>query len=49
MAQPGAHLIVAPNELQVKLHPSGVENLALDVIRDPTRKRAAKVVEEAMA
>ena len=42
-------VIVAPNELQVKLHPSGVENLALDVIRDPGRTRAAKATEEAMA
>ncbi len=42
-------VIVAPNELQVKLHPSGVENLALDVIRDPGWTRAAKATEEAMA
>ena len=41
-------VIVAPNELQVKLHPSGVENLARDVIRDPGRTRAAKAAEEAI-
>ncbi|MEO8544914.1 MAG: hypothetical protein ABI434_15095 [Burkholderiaceae bacterium] len=40
-------IIVAPNELQVKLRPNGVENLALDVIRDPGRSRAKPVVEAA--
>ena len=42
-------IIVSPNELQVKLHPNGVENLALDVIRDPSRARSAEVNEEALA
>ena len=42
-------ITVSPNELQVKLHPSGVENLALDVIRDPGRARARPVAEEAVA
>ncbi len=41
-------VVISPNELQVKLHPNGVENLALDVIRDPGRSRA-KVAQEAMA
>ena len=42
-------IIVSPNELQVKLHPNGVENLALDVIRDPGRPRSANKKEEALA
>ncbi len=42
-------IIVAANELQVKLHPNGVENLALDVVRDPGRSRAKPVVEEPTA
>ena len=41
-------VIVAPDELQVKLRPNGVQNLALDVIREPGRPRA-KQVEAAMA
>ena len=42
-------IIVSPNELQVKLRPNGVENLALDVIRDPGRSRAKPVIEGATA
>ena len=42
-------VIVAPDELQVKLRPNGVENLALDVIRDPGRSRAKPVIEGATA
>jgi len=42
-------VIISPNELQVKLHPNGVENLALDVIRDSGRSRNAKVAQEEMA
>ena len=42
-------IIVSPNELQVKLHPNSVENLALDVMCNPGRPRAAKQVEEATA
>ena len=42
-------VIVSPNELQMKLHPNGVENLALDVVRDPGRARARPVAEEALA
>ena len=42
-------IIVSPNELQVKLHPNGVENLALDVIRDPGRSRSVNLKEEALA
>ncbi|MEO8859251.1 MAG: recombinase family protein [Burkholderiaceae bacterium] len=42
-------VIVAPNELQVKLRPNGVENLALDVIRDPGRSRAKQALEEVTA
>lgn len=42
---------ISPNELQVKLHPNGVENLALDVIRNPDRQRIKKMTEteEALA
>ena len=40
-------IIVSPNELQVKLRPNGVENLALDVIRDPGRSPAKPVIEGA--
>ena len=40
-------IIVSPNELQVKLHPNGVENLALDVVRGPGKLRTQPVVEEA--
>ena len=44
-------IVVSPNELQVKLHPNGVENLALDVIRDPNRPRTSNQIksEEATA
>ena len=42
-------IIISPNELQVKLHPNGVENLALDVIRNPGTPRSAKVAQEAFA
>ena len=42
-------IIVAPDELQVKLRPNGVENLALDVIRDPGRSCAKPVIEGATA
>ena len=42
-------VIVAPDELQVKLRPNGVENLALDVMRKPAGPHAAKQVEAAMA
>ena len=42
-------VIVAPDELQVKLRPNGVETLALDVIRDPGRSRAKPVIEGATA
>jgi DNA invertase Pin-like site-specific DNA recombinase len=37
-------IVVSPNELQVKLHPNGVENLALDVIRDPNRPRTSNQI-----
>ena len=42
-------VIVSPNELQVKLRPNGVENLALDVMRDPGKARCVTVEEEASA
>ena len=42
-------IIVSPNELQVKFHPNGVENLALDVMRNPGRPCAARQDEEATA
>jgi DNA invertase Pin-like site-specific DNA recombinase len=42
-------IIISTNELQVKLHPNGVENLALDVIRNPGTPRSAKVAQEAFA
>jgi len=41
-------IVVSPNEMQVRLHPNGVENLALDVVRAAGRK-AATVAEEALA
>ena len=41
-------IVVSPNEMQVRLHPNGVENLALDVVRAAGRK-AAPTAEEAMA
>jgi len=41
-------IVVSPNEMQVRLHPNGVENLALDVVRAAGRK-AAPAAEEAMA
>jgi hypothetical protein len=41
-------IIVSPNEMQVRLHPNGVENLALDVVRAAGRK-AAPTAEEALA
>ena len=30
-------IVVSPNEMQVRLHPNGVENLALDVVRSARR------------
>jgi len=33
-------IVVSPNEMQVRLHPNGVENLALDVVRAAGRKTA---------
>ena len=42
-------IIVSPNELQVKFHPNGVQNLALDVMRNPGGPRAARQIEEATA
>ena len=33
-------IIVSPNELQVRLRPNGVENLAIDVLRDSDRHQA---------
>ena len=42
-------VIVAPDELQVKLRPNGVENLALDVVQGPGRSPAKPVIEGAPA
>ena len=42
-------IIVSPNEFQVKLHPNGVESLALDAMRNPGGSRAARQVEKASA
>lgn len=33
-------IVVSTNEMQVRLHPNGVENLALDVVRAAGRKTA---------
>jgi DNA invertase Pin-like site-specific DNA recombinase len=35
-------VIISPNELLVRMHPNGVENLALDVIRNPASARVVK-------
>ncbi len=33
-------IILSPNEMQERLHPNGIENLALDVVRAAGRKSA---------
>ena len=35
-------VIISPNELLFRMHPNGVENLALDVIRNPASARVVK-------
>ena len=35
-------VIISPNELLVRMHPNGLENLALDVIRNPASARVVK-------
>jgi hypothetical protein len=35
-------VIISPNELLIRMHPNGVENLALDVIRNPASARVVK-------
>jgi hypothetical protein len=41
-------IVVSPNEMQVRLHPNGIENLALDVVRTANRK-TVNTTEEALA
>ncbi len=41
-------IVVSPNEMQVRLHPNGIENLALDVVRTANRK-TANTTQEALA
>ena len=41
-------IVVSPNEMQVRLHPNGIENLALDVLRTANRK-TANTTEEVLA
>ena len=35
-------VIISPNELLVRMHPNGIENLALDVMRNAARKPIAR-------